>query len=49
MKKHRYGRGPRAALLMLLVLEAACVASQAPKVSCDSKLRPINSSAPAKP
>jgi hypothetical protein len=29
-------------LLILLAAQAACTASPAPKVECDSKLRPIN-------
>ncbi len=35
--------------LMLLIFQVACVTSQAPKVQCDSNLRPINPTNPGKP
>jgi hypothetical protein len=39
----------RCAVLILLIFQVGCVASQAPKVQCDSNLRPINSSHSDKP
>jgi len=38
-----------ASVLVLLLLQAACVASHAPKVQCDSNLTPINPQSVAKP
>jgi hypothetical protein len=42
-------RGLWFAAMLLLLLQGACVASQAPKVECDSYLRPINHTNPDKP
>jgi hypothetical protein len=39
----------RSAVLALLIVQVACVASQAPKVQCDSNLRPINPAHSDKP
>jgi hypothetical protein len=39
----------RSAVLMLLICQVACVASQAPKAQCDSNLRPINPANPVRP
>jgi hypothetical protein len=39
----------RGLLVMVLIALVACVASHAPKVQCDSNLRPINPTAPDKP
>ncbi len=39
----------RPAVLMLLILQMACVTSQVSKVQCDSNLRPINPTNPGKP
>lgn len=42
---HRYGsRAWPCALVVPLLLLEACSATPAPKVQCDSNLRPINSS-----
>ena len=39
----------RPAILALLIFQVACVAAQAPKVQCDSNLRPINPTHSDKP
>ncbi len=39
---HFYRCVLRSVVLALLILEVACVVPQAPKVQCDSNLRPIN-------
>jgi hypothetical protein len=39
----------RPAVVALLIFQVACVASQAPKVQCDSNLRPINPTHSDKP
>lgn len=39
----------KGALVLVLVALAACVAAQAPKVQCDSNLRPINAGTSDKP
>jgi hypothetical protein len=43
VKNPSRGRIPPLTCLMLLLLQIGCASTPAPKVQCDSNLRPINS------